>query len=114
MGRIAVIDCQVSGISGDMLLSSLVYAGANKKRISAAIFECQNFLKGSNINELKFQRRLFHGLRATQMVLKCRDDVTVRKGYEMHASLSRCCEYIGISARAKAFALESLKRIVMA
>jgi pyridinium-3,5-bisthiocarboxylic acid mononucleotide nickel chelatase len=114
MGRIAVIDCQVSGISGDMLLSSLVDAGANKKRISAAIFECQNFLKGSNINELKFQRRLFHGLRATQMVLKCRDDVTVRKGYEMHASLSRCCEYIGISARAKAFALESLKRIVMA
>jgi uncharacterized protein (DUF111 family) len=67
MGRIAVIDCQVSGISGDMLLSSLVDAGANKKRISAAIFECQNFLKGSNINELKFQRRLFHGLRATQM-----------------------------------------------
>ena len=113
MGRIAVIDCQVSGISGDMLLSSLVDAGANKKRISAAIFECQNFLKGSNINELKFQRRLFHGLRATQMVLKCRDDVTVRKGYEMHASLSRCCEYIGISARAKAFALESLNKVLL-
>ena len=36
MGRIAVIDAQVSGISGDMLLSSLVDAGANKKRVTAA------------------------------------------------------------------------------
>ena len=38
MGRIAVIDAQVSGISGDMLLSSLVDAGANKKRVTAGNF----------------------------------------------------------------------------
>ncbi|MDQ3840706.1 MAG: nickel pincer cofactor biosynthesis protein LarC [Thermoproteota archaeon] len=114
MGRIAVIDCQVGGISGDMLLSSLVDAGANKKRVSDAGFECQNFLKGSVIHELKFERRLFHGLTATRMVFKYKDDVKGRKGYEMYSSLARCCEHIGISAKAKNFALESLKRIVRA
>lgn len=114
MGRIAVIDCQVGGISGDMLLSSLVDAGANKKRIRTAVFECQNFLKGSAIQELKFERRVFDGLKATQMVFKYRDNVTVRKGHEMYTSLARCCEQVGVGANAKNFALESLKRIVRA
>src|ERR687895_130073 len=114
MGRIAVIDCQVGGISGDMLLSCLVDAGADKNRVRAAAFECQNYLKGSTIDELKFEKRQFRGQKAIQMVFKYRDAVTVRKGHEMYASLARCCEHIGISASAKAFALESLQRIVRA
>ncbi len=114
MGRIAVIDCQVGGISGDMLLSCLVDAGADKNRVRTAAFECQNYLKGSTIDELRFEKRQFRGQRAIQMVFKYRDDVTVRKGHEMYTSLARCCEHIGISASAKAFALESLQRIVRA
>jgi pyridinium-3,5-bisthiocarboxylic acid mononucleotide nickel chelatase len=114
MGNIAVIDCQISGISGDMLLSSLVDAGANKKKVVSAIFECQNFLKGSTISEVNFKKKIVGDFRATQLVLKYRDGVPVRKGTEIYASLSQCCERIGLAARTKAFALDTMKKIIMA
>jgi uncharacterized protein (TIGR00299 family) protein len=114
MGRIAVIDCQISGISGDMLLSSLIDAGADKKRVANAIFECQNFLKGSTISELKFRTKLVGGFRATQLVLKYEDRVSVRKGSEIYTTLSQCCEHIRLGATAKAFALDSMKKIIRA
>jgi pyridinium-3,5-bisthiocarboxylic acid mononucleotide nickel chelatase len=114
MGRIAVIDCQISGISGDMLLSSLIDAGADKKRVANAIFECQNFLKGSTISELKFRTKLVGGFRATQLVLKYEDRVSVRMGSEIYTTLSQCCEHIRLGATAKAFALDSMKKIIRA
>lgn len=114
MGNIAVVDCQMSGISGDMLLSSLVDAGANKKKVVSAIFECQNFLKGSTISEVNFKKKIVGDFRATQLVLKYRDGVPVRKGIEIYASLSQCCERIGLAARAKVFALDTMKKIILA
>ena len=114
MGRIAVIDAQVSGISGDMLLSSLVDAGANKKRVTAAIFVCQKFLKGSSIQEVNFRRKVFGGFGATQLVLRSRDNVSARRGTEMYQALSQCCEHAGVGSSGRAFALESLKRIIVA
>lgn len=114
MGNIAVVDCQMSGISGDMLLSSLVDAGANKRKVVSAIFECQNFLKGSTISEVNFKKKIVGDFRATQLVLKYRDGVPVRKGIEIYASLSQCCERIGLAARAKVFALDTMKKIILA
>src|SRR6187402_3236006 len=102
MGRIAVIDAQVSGISGDMLLSSLVDAGANKKRVTAAIFVCQKFLKGSSIQEVNFRRKVFGGLGATQLVLRSRDNVSARRGTEMYQALSQCCEHAGVGSSGRA------------
>jgi uncharacterized protein (TIGR00299 family) protein len=104
----------MSGISGDMLLSSLVDAGANKKKVVSAIFECQNFLKGSTISEVNFKKKIVGDFRATQLVLKYRDGVPVRKGIEIYASLSQCCERIGLAARAKVFALDTMKKIILA
>ncbi|MDW0314310.1 MAG: nickel pincer cofactor biosynthesis protein LarC [Nitrososphaeraceae archaeon] len=114
MGRIAVIDAQISGISGDMLLSSLVDAGANKKRVTAAIFACQKFLKGSSIQEVNFRRKVFGGFGATQLTLRSRDNVSARRGTEMYQALSQCCEHTGVGSSGRAFALESLKRIIVA
>lgn len=114
MGKIAVIDCQISGISGDMLLSSLVDAGANKNRVTTAIFECQNFLRGCSISKVTFARKLVSGFKATQLALIYHDGTSVRRGSEIYTSLSRCCEHIGLGARAKVFALESMKKIIRA
>ena len=114
MGRIVVIDAQISGISGDMLLSSLVDAGANKKRVTAAIFGCQKFLKGSSIQEVSFRRKEFNGFGATQLALRSSDNVSARRGTEMYQALSQCCEHAGVGSNGRAFALESLKRIIVA
>src|SRR5215217_3446201 len=67
MPRIAIIDSQVAGIAGDMLMSSLVDAGANKTKVIDAIFACQNFVKDSTIINAHFAKVTSHGFAATQL-----------------------------------------------
>lgn len=114
MARIAVIDSQVAGIAGDMLMASLVDAGANKAKVIDAIFACQNFLKGSKIERVDFAKVMSHGFSATQLQMKYTDGVHERKGAEMHNSLARCCDSLGLEQKAKTFALESLATIISA
>jgi hypothetical protein len=112
--RIAVIDCQVAGIAGDMLMSGLVDAGASESKVVDAIFACQNFLKGSKVAKVDFAKVVSHGFAATQLQMKYTDSVHERKGAEMHRSLARCCDSLGLEQRAKTFALESLETIISA
>ena len=51
---VLIIDAQVAGISGDMILSSLVDLGANKSKIIDGVKESVNFLQGSTIKKLDF------------------------------------------------------------
>ncbi len=112
--KVAVIDSQVAGIAGDMLMASLVDAGASKTKVIDAIFACQDFLKGSKIAKAAFAKVVSHSFAATQLQMKYTDSVHERKGGEMHRSLARCCDSLELDQRAKTFALESLKTIISA
>ena len=68
------IDCQIAGISGDMILSSLVDIGANKSKIIDGIKESANFLQGSTIKKLDFTKVQKKGKSATQLVLEIDED----------------------------------------
>lgn len=112
--KIAIVDCQVAGIAGDMLMSSLVDAGASTDKVIDAIFACQNFLKGGKIIRASFEKTISHGFSATRLDLVCKDSVHERKGAEMYRALAACCDSLGLEQRAKVFALESLKAIISA
>jgi pyridinium-3,5-bisthiocarboxylic acid mononucleotide nickel chelatase len=114
MTRVAIIDSQMAGIAGDMLMSSLVDAGANKIKVIEAIFGCQNFIKGSRIIEAHFAKVLSHGFAATQLQMKYKDTLRRHNGAEMYHALARCCDSVGLDHKAKTFALDSLKMIISA
>src|SRR5262245_37634191 len=94
MPRIVIIDSQLAGIAGDMLMSSLVDAGANKTKVIDAIFACQNFVKDSTIVDAHFAKVLSHSFAATQLQIEYKDRVVTRKGIEMYSALERCCNSI--------------------
>ena len=114
MPRVAILDSQVAGIAGDMLMSSLVDAGASKTKVIEAIFACPNFLKDSKIINAHFAKVVSHSFAATQLQLKSKDGVSTRKGTEMYSALARCCDSVGLESRAKTFALDSLKMLISA
>ena len=49
-----VIDAQVAGISGDMLLSSLVNIGANKSKIIDGIHNAESLVKDVKLKKIDF------------------------------------------------------------
>jgi uncharacterized protein (TIGR00299 family) protein len=111
---IAIIDSQISGISGDMLLASLVDAGANERRIIDAILACQNFLNGSKIESVRFSKTITHGFSAMALSLEYTDNTRRRRGMDMYRSLAACCDSLDLEQRAKVFALECLKTVIVA
>ena len=108
------IDCQVAGISGDMILSSLVDIGANKSKIIDGIKESANFLQGSTIKKLDFIKVQKKGKSATQLVLEIDEDIHERKGTEIKNCIQLSCEKLGLSYPAKEFAENSINTLINA
>ena len=108
------IDCQIAGISGDMILSSLVDIGANKSKIIDGVKDSANFLQGSTIKKLDFVKVQKKGKSATQLVLEIDEDTHERKGTEIKNCILSSCEKLGLSNPAKEFAENSINTLINA
>ncbi len=108
------IDCQVAGISGDMILSSLVDIGANKSKIIDGVKKSANFLQGSTIKKLDFIKVQKKGKDATQLVLEIDEDTHKRKGNEIKNCIQLASEKLGLSKSAKEFAENSINTLIKA
>ena len=114
MSNIAIIDAQIAGISGDMLLGSLIDAGASKKKVRDAIYSCEKFFEKSKIKKLDFVKSKSNGLSCTKLVLECYDQGHHRLGIEMYRDMASCCESLELGIRYRTFALDSLKILILA
>ena len=108
------IDCQVAGISGDMILSSLVDLGANKSKIIDGIKESANLLQGSTIKKLDFIKVKKNGKDATHLELEIDENVHERKGTEIKNCIMSASEKLGLSKSAKEFAENSINTLINA
>ena len=109
-----VIDAQVAGISGDMLLSALVNLGANKSKIINGVHSAENYLKGSKIQKMDFEKIIKNGTEATQLVLEIKENTHERKGIEIQDCILQLSDGIGLSEKAKVFAKESIRSLIKA
>jgi uncharacterized protein (DUF111 family) len=111
---VIVIDSQIAGISGDMLLSALVDLGANKSKIIRAIKISENHLSGSTIKNIDFGKVKKYGIEATELILDIDDKTHERKGIEIQKCIENSLDEIGLSEKAKTFAKASIETLIKA
>ncbi len=109
---VVVIDPQIAGISGDMILSSLVDLGADKKRIIAGIKESEKFLAGSTINKIDFQKIQKHGIDCLQLILEINEEPHERKGSEIKKAITDSTKALGLSDKSQIFAESCINSLV--
>ena len=111
---VVVIDPQIAGISGDMLLSSLVNLGADKSKIIEGVKTAEKFLENSEIKKIDFETVKKHGTEATTLVLEVEEKIHERKGIEIKKCIQNSLEKLNLSEKAKNFALSSIDTLLVA
>ena len=111
---VVIIDSQVAGISGDMLLSTLINIGAKKSKVIDGINIAENYLSDSKIQKIDFQKTVKHGIEATQLLLEIKEGKHERKGIEVQECITLASDKIGLSESAKIFARESIRSLINA
>lgn len=109
---VVVIDPQIAGISGDMLLCALVDLGANKTIILNGIQKSEKFLSNSVIKQIDFKKIEKHGIVATSMFLEIDENIHERKGIEIKKAIMDSTKEIGLSDRAKVFAESCIDTLI--
>jgi len=111
---VVVIDPQIAGISGDMLLSSLVNLGADKSKIIEGVKTAEKFLENSEIKKIDFETVKKHGTEATILVLEVEEKIHERKGIEIKKCIQNSLEKLNLSEKAKNFAISSIDTLLVA
>ncbi len=109
-----MIDAQIAGISGDMILSSLVSLGANKSRIIEGIYTAESFLDNSKITNIDFISVQKNGKDAIQLILEIDENVNERKATDIKHCIIESSKKIGLSESGLNFATNTINTLISA
>ena len=109
---VVVIDPQIAGISGDMLLCSLVDLGANKDKIISGVKKSEKFLSHSTIKKIDFQKIQKRGVQSTQLILELDEDLHERKGSEIKQAILDSVNFLEVSEKGKSFAESCISTLI--
>ena len=109
---VLVIDPQIAGVSGDMILCSLVDLGADKNKIINGIKQSEKFFSNSSIKKIDFQKIQKHGIQSIQLILEVEENVHKRKGSEIKRAITDSIQAIGLSEKAKIFSESCIDTLI--
>jgi uncharacterized protein (TIGR00299 family) protein len=109
--KVAVIDCQASGVAGDMFLGTLIDLGADADKIVSAIKALENPAYGYENLEVVIKKVMRRGFKATQI------DVTAKvtaetNGQDLIEIVEKSVANLKLSEKAKQFASKAIRTLV--
>jgi len=109
---VLVIDPQVAGISGDMLLCSLVDLGADKNKIISGIKQSEKFFPNSTIKKIDFEKIQKHGVESLHLVLEIDEGIHERNGSEIKSAIIESIQEINLSPKSISFAESCIDTLI--
>ncbi len=109
---VVVIDPQIAGISGDMLLCSLVDLGANKKKIIDGLKLAEKFLPDSTISNIEFKKLKKKGIESTELILDIDESIRERKGSQIKKAIIDSTNKLDLSEKGKNFAKSCIDTLI--
>ena len=109
---VLIIDPQIAGISGDMLLCSLIDLGADENKIINGIKKSEKFFTNSTIKKIEFQKIQKHGVEALHLVLEIDEETHERKGSEIKKAIIDSSQAIGLSEKTQNFAESCINTLI--
>ena len=109
---VVVIDPQIAGVSGDMLLCSLIDLGVDKNEIIKGIKKSEKFLLDSTIKKIDFQKIQKHGIESTELILEIDENISERKGIEIKNAIINSVNELQLSVKAKSFAESCINTLI--
>jgi len=111
---VLMIDSQIAGISGDMILASLVDLGADKSKIIESVYIAESYLQNSVIKKIDFEYIKKNGKQSTQLVLEIEENIHERKAIEIKNCILKSSERIGLSESARNFVVNTIDTLILA
>jgi len=109
--NILVIDCQTSGIAGDMILGALLDLGADIGKITSAIKSLENPEFGYENIKIEIKEVLKGGFKATQIDV-ISQSAKKKHGSELVATIEKASKNLKLSTKAKEFASKVINTLV--
>jgi len=111
---VLMIDSQIAGISGDMVLASLVDLGADKSKIIESVHIAESYLQNSVIKKIDFEYIKKNGKQSTQLILEIEENGHERKAIEIKNCILKSSEKIGLSESARNFVVNTIDTLILA
>jgi uncharacterized protein (TIGR00299 family) protein len=109
--KILLIDCQASGVAGDMILGALIDLGANVDKITAAIKSLENPENGYENITIDVNQVMRGEFRATQIDVTSKGDQK-KHGKELIDIVEKAAGNLELSTKAKQFSSNVIRTIV--
>ena len=109
--RVAVIDCQVAGVSGDMILGALLDLGADSTRVVEAMKSVGDYLEGCRDVEVTVRDVIRRGFRAKKVDVRA-DETGEMMGMDLIEATLKCIGDLKLSVEAKEFASNVINTLV--
>ena len=111
---ILVIDPSIAGISGDMMLSSIIDIGADEKLVIENLETIKDYFKSCKKLEISFKNVTKNGFRAKKAEIIIEEDKNSHNVDELNYNLERSIENVSMSHNAKAFIKNSFENLISA
>ena len=111
---VIVIDPFIAGISGDMILCSLVDLGADKNKIIEGIKSCEKFLSGSILKNIDFTKIDKNGINSTSLILDIDQKTHERNGSELKQAIRKSANELHLSETTKNFTASCIDTLILA